>query len=113
AQRLSVGPIFERATLADPSAGRAHPPLADAVDRRAPLDLHGALACARDRKAAAGAGPMSLRTAASLWLLCALLFAASLLTPWRDLVALLHEDRSLALAVLRELRLPRALLALA
>ncbi|HEY1604337.1 MAG TPA: iron ABC transporter permease [Allosphingosinicella sp.] len=56
---------------------------------------------------------MSIRAAAALWLLCGLLFAASLLTPWRDLAALFHEDRGLAFAVLRELRLPRALLALA
>ncbi|HEX5184869.1 MAG TPA: iron ABC transporter permease [Allosphingosinicella sp.] len=55
---------------------------------------------------------MSLRAGAALWLLCCLLFAASLLTPWRDLVALLNGDRGLAFAILRELRLPRALLAL-
>jgi iron complex transport system permease protein len=55
---------------------------------------------------------MSGRAIALLWLLCALLFAVSLLIPWGDLVALSHEDRGLALAVLRELRLPRALLAL-
>ena len=41
-----------------------------------------------------------------------LLFAASLLTPWRDFVELWQQDHALALAVLQELRLPRALLAL-
>lgn len=40
------------------------------------------------------------------------LFALSLLTPWSDLAALFGQDRALALAVLSELRLPRALLAL-
>jgi iron complex transport system permease protein len=47
-----------------------------------------------------------------LWLLAGLLFAASLLVPWGPLAALFDQDRSLAFAVLRELRLPRALLAL-
>jgi iron complex transport system permease protein len=56
---------------------------------------------------------MSLRAASWLWLLALLLFAASLLTPWRDFAALFHQDRGLAFALLRELRLPRALLALA
>jgi iron complex transport system permease protein len=36
-----------------------------------------------------------------------------LLIPLRDLASLFHQDRDLALALLRELRLPRALLALA
>ena len=48
-------------------------------------------------------------------LLCGLLAAAfllSLLVPWGDLAALLGADPGLGLAVLRELRLPRALLAL-
>jgi iron complex transport system permease protein len=40
-------------------------------------------------------------------------FALSLLLPWEPLRALLTEDRPLGLAVLWELRLPRALLALA
>ena len=40
-------------------------------------------------------------------------FAASLLLPWPPLAALLETDRPLALALLWELRLPRALLALA
>jgi iron complex transport system permease protein len=42
----------------------------------------------------------------------ALLFAASLLTPWSGLAELWQQDRALAWAVLQELRLPRALLAL-
>jgi iron complex transport system permease protein len=48
-------------------------------------------------------------------LLCALaaaLFLLSLLTPWASIVDLAESDRELALALLRELRLPRALLAL-
>lgn len=47
--------------------------------------------------------------------LAAAAFAAvllSLLLPWRDLAALVELDKSLGLAVLVELRLPRALLAL-
>lgn len=56
---------------------------------------------------------MTLRAAFMLWLLAFLLFAASLLTPWPDLASLLHQDRALGWDVLRELRLPRALLALA
>jgi len=40
------------------------------------------------------------------------LFLLSLLTPWPAIAALLEQDRGLGLAVLRELRLPRALLAL-
>jgi iron complex transport system permease protein len=40
-------------------------------------------------------------------------FAASLAIPWPPIAALLGEDRPLALALLWELRLPRALLALA
>jgi iron complex transport system permease protein len=55
---------------------------------------------------------VTLRTASMLWLLALLLFAASLLTPWSDLAGLLHQDRGLGWDVLRELRLPRALLAL-
>ena len=55
---------------------------------------------------------MSLRALSLLWLLALSLFAASLLTPWPDLASLLHQDRGLAFEVLRELRLPRALLAL-
>lgn len=48
-----------------------------------------------------------------LWLLLALLFAASALLPWESLSALFGQDRALATALLVELRLPRALLALA
>jgi iron complex transport system permease protein len=47
-----------------------------------------------------------------LGLLLALCFAASLLIPWSSFAELWHGDRPLALAVLQELRLPRALLAL-
>ncbi|MEA1013439.1 iron ABC transporter permease [Sphingosinicella sp. LY1275] len=50
------------------------------------------------------------------WLLLggalALAFLLSLLTPWHPLAELLGRDQGLALAVLAELRLPRALLAL-
>jgi iron complex transport system permease protein len=42
-----------------------------------------------------------------------LLLALSALTPWQPLRVLLAEDRSLGFALLAELRLPRALLALA
>ena len=48
-------------------------------------------------------------------LLCGLLagaFLLSLLVPWNDLAALLSADRQLGVAVLQELRLPRAILAL-
>jgi iron complex transport system permease protein len=41
-----------------------------------------------------------------------LLLLLSLATPWASISFLWHEDRTLALAVLQELRLPRALLAL-
>src|SRR3954464_2819037 len=47
-----------------------------------------------------------------LALAAALAFALSLLVPWPPIAALLGEDRPLALALLWELRLPRALLAL-
>src|SRR5688500_13438442 len=40
-------------------------------------------------------------------------FALSLLLPWPAIAALLEQDRPLAFALLLELRLPRALLALA
>ena len=52
---------------------------------------------------------MSARTSALLWLAVSLAFAASLIAP---LGPLLGVDRDLASAVLVELRLPRALLAL-
>jgi iron complex transport system permease protein len=48
----------------------------------------------------------------ALALLLASCFALSLLTPWGALAELWQQDRALALAVLQELRLPRALLAL-
>ncbi|WP_225421053.1 FecCD family ABC transporter permease [Sphingomonas parva] len=44
--------------------------------------------------------------------LAGVLFLLSLLTPWSSIAALMAEDRGLAIAVLQELRLPRALLAL-
>ena len=50
------------------------------------------------------------------WLLLggalALAFLLSLLTPWQPIAELIDRDRNLAVAVLTELRLPRALLAL-
>lgn len=55
---------------------------------------------------------MNARAVLLLWLLSLLLFAASLAVPWNDLASLFHQDRTLAFDVLRELRLPRALLAL-
>jgi iron complex transport system permease protein len=48
-----------------------------------------------------------------LGLAVAVAFAASLLHPWPPIAALLGQDRPLALALLWELRVPRALLALA
>jgi iron complex transport system permease protein len=53
-----------------------------------------------------------MRTAV-LWLLLALAFAASALLPYEVLAELFGQDRELATALLLELRLPRALLALA
>ena len=52
---------------------------------------------------------------ALIWMLlaAALAFALSLAIPWAPIAALLDQDRPLALALLWELRLPRALLALA
>ena len=55
---------------------------------------------------------MSPRAALNLILLAVALFALSLAVPWSDLAALFGEDRALAVAVLVELRLPRAILAL-
>jgi iron complex transport system permease protein len=55
---------------------------------------------------------VSKRGYPTLALLLALCFAASLLTPWSSIAELWQGDRALALAVLQELRLPRALLAL-
>jgi iron complex transport system permease protein len=50
---------------------------------------------------------------ALLWLALALAFAASALLPYEALAELFGQDRALATALLVELRLPRALLALA
>ena len=55
---------------------------------------------------------MSARVSALLCTLLALAFLLSLLTPWQSIAALLDQDRDLAVAVLVELRLPRAVLAL-
>ena len=56
---------------------------------------------------------MSRRAALLLWALAGGLFLLSLLTPWPAIGELLARDRDLGLAILAELRLPRALLALA
>jgi len=55
---------------------------------------------------------MTRRAALLLWSLGAGLFLLSLLTPWAAIGELLARDRALGLAILTELRLPRALLAL-
>ena len=55
---------------------------------------------------------MSGRNVALLTGALAAAFLLSLLVPWTALGTLLHQDRALGLAVLSELRLPRALLAL-
>ena len=55
---------------------------------------------------------MSRTAAVTLGTLLAAVFLLSLLTPWSMIADLLDADRGLALAVLRELRLPRALLAM-
>ena len=55
---------------------------------------------------------MSRSAAASLCLLAGALFLASLLTPLAPLAGLWAQDEGLAAAIVRELRLPRALLAL-
>lgn len=55
---------------------------------------------------------MSRIAAALLFVALITAFALSLAIPWDSLSALLAQDRSLGLAVLTELRLPRALLAL-
>ena len=55
---------------------------------------------------------MTARPTLLLGALAACLFMLSLLTPWAPVAELAEADRELALAVLRELRLPRALLAL-
>lgn len=56
---------------------------------------------------------MSARASILLLAGLACVFAASALLPWDSLQALFADDRALALALLVELRLPRALLALA
>lgn len=53
------------------------------------------------------------RTSALLIAALAAMALLSVLTPWRPIAGLMGEDRNLAMAVLVELRLPRALLALA
>jgi iron complex transport system permease protein len=55
---------------------------------------------------------VSLRASIIMAAAIALLFVLSLTTPWGSLASLWAEDRTLAFAVLQELRLPRALLAL-
>lgn len=55
---------------------------------------------------------MSRRGQLFLVALAAAAFILSLLVPWSSLVALMAQDRGLGLAILVELRLPRALLAL-
>lgn len=55
---------------------------------------------------------MSGRVLLSLLILLGGAFILSLLTPWDSLAQLAREDRALAFAVLQELRLPRAALAL-
>ena len=56
---------------------------------------------------------MTRRVSILLWALLGAAFLLSLLLPWGSLAALLGQDRELGLAVLRELRLPRSVLALA
>jgi iron complex transport system permease protein len=55
---------------------------------------------------------MSARVTALICALLAAAFLLSLLTPWQAIEALLAQDRDLGFAVLVELRLPRAVLAL-
>jgi iron complex transport system permease protein len=55
---------------------------------------------------------MSRGVSLFLWALLGAVFLLSLLLPWTSLSELLRDDRVLGLAVLQELRLPRALLAL-
>ncbi len=56
---------------------------------------------------------MSRRAALLLWSLAGGLFLLSLAIPWTAIAELLVRDRALGLAILGELRLPRALLAFA
>ena len=55
---------------------------------------------------------MTRQAAIGLVAVTALLFASSMLLPWRNLAALFGDDRELDWAVLVQLRMPRALLAL-
>ena len=55
---------------------------------------------------------MTARAALLLWSVAAALFAVSVLAPLGTLAELWAQDRALALAIVQELRLPRALLAL-
>lgn len=55
---------------------------------------------------------MSVRSGAFLCLILTFAFGASLLLPWRSLTSLVGADPELASAILVELRLPRAALAL-
>jgi iron complex transport system permease protein len=55
---------------------------------------------------------MNRSAAGLLTLLCGALFAASLMLPWTSIAGLLEEQPDIGWAVLTELRLPRALLAL-
>lgn len=55
---------------------------------------------------------MNRRAAIMLLIAAMVAFAASLLMPWNDLLALARDDRRLAALVLWELRFPRALLSL-
>src|SRR3954470_21354558 len=66
-----------------------------------------------DPAASARARPVTGRIWLALGIALLLLFVSSTLTPWRQLADLLATDRDLGTAVLVQLRLPRALLALA
>jgi iron complex transport system permease protein len=55
---------------------------------------------------------MTRGAVALLTLLCGILFAASLMLPWSNIAILVREQPDLGWAVLTQLRLPRALLAL-
>src|SRR6185295_9356857 len=113
AQRLSGGAIFGRPALADASARGQSARGADAPDRWTALDLHGTAADRRDLPTARRGRPMTARASLLLVLALAGAFAASTLLPFDSLRTLFEDDRPLALSLLVELRLPRALLALA
>src|SRR5207253_2481014 len=99
--------------LAGPPARPLCPGAAHRPDRRAALDLHGAADDRRNLSAPGRLGHMSARASLLLLLAVAAAFAASVLLPFDSLQVLFAEDRGLAMALLVELRLPRALLALA